>query len=196
MLIVVYILISIMLVIFLLFVCWMIFAIPAAISLPHGIRDGLDDITIDEAVQMLKEKNITGYFLIEEARKLIVTRMQYCRRNSFDRYKTAFRRGHGYCHQQAFALCYILNHLGFDAKVVHAFRNKFPDGRVTGHAWIRVSYNGITKDIDATDVDLTTEKLTFKSLTKVKEYSTLFRYFAGWGSIGVNAWRYYKTGEG
>jgi transglutaminase-like putative cysteine protease len=178
-----------------LFVGWMIFALPATWSLGNGIRPGLEPLTLDEAVEALRQRGLTGATLIEEARKLVITRMQYCRRNSFDTTRTAFRRGYGYCQQQAFALAYILQRFGFEAKVVHAFRNRFPDGSGGGHAWVRLRFDGITKDIDATHVDVGSDILTFTPLTKVRDYSTLFRYFAGWGSIGVNAYRYYRTGK-
>lgn len=177
-----------------LFISWMLYALPATFSLPSGIRPGIEKMTIDDAVEKLNTSSAGSFELIEKCRQLIITRMQYCRRNSFDSYKTAFKRGYGYCQQQAYALKYILTRLGFTARVVHAYRNRFPDGSVGGHAWVRISYNGIIKDVDPTHVDLTSDRISFVSLTKVREYTTLFRLFAGWGSIAVNAYRYYKTG--
>ena len=149
---------------------------------------------LEEAVEILWTENLNGFILIEESRKLIITRIQYCRRNSFDTYKTAFARGYGYCQQQAFALAHVLTRLGFDGRVVYAIRNKLSDGSVCGHAWVRVKYNGTVKEIDATHIDTESDALTFTPLTRVKGYSTLFWYFATWGSIGVNAYRYYKSG--
>ncbi len=74
--------------------------------------------------------------------------MQYCRRNSFDVYQHAFEWGYGYCQQSAFALSALLKELGFDARVVTAVKNRFPGGRITGHAWVRVYVEEKLKDID------------------------------------------------
>ena len=50
------------------------------------------------------------------------------------------------------------------------------------------------KAVDATNVDLTSDALDFRPLTKIREYTLIFMYFAGWGSAGANAYRYYRTG--
>jgi hypothetical protein len=174
---------------------WMIYSLPATLSLQRGIRPGIDKTTIEEAVKMLKASGNTGTELIKAARSVTITRMQYCRRNSFDSYKTAFERGYGYCQQQAHALKYILTQLGFNAWVVYANRNRFADGHAGGHAWVRIFYDGTQKDIDATYDDPVSDKITFTPLTKVKRYTPLFRLLAGWGSIAINASRYYLTGK-
>ena len=178
-----------------LFIFWIVYSLSATFSLPHGIRSRIEKMTIEEAVKKLRKSKLVGSDLIEQAKKMVTSRMQYCRRNSFDSYKKAFRRGYGYCQQQAFALKYVLTRLGFTAKVVHAYRNKFPDGKVSGHAWVKVVYENTEKDIDASDVDSAIDEINFIPLTKVKAYNAWFRFFAGWGSTGVNAWRYYKFGK-
>ena len=177
------------------FIGWLIYALPATLSIAGGTRPGIENITIDEAVKKLRQTKLSGWELIEESKKMVTSRMRYCRRNSFDSFKKAFRRGYGYCQQQAFALKYILAMLGFRAKVVHAYRNKFPDGNISGHAWIKVDYGNTEKYIDASDVNASTGHINFIPLTKIKEYTGLFRFFAGWGSIGVNAYRYYRFGR-
>lgn len=177
------------------FILGSLFSIPAMLTLPRGVRPQLNDISIDQAIIELRNTGLEGFELIEEVRKLIITRIQYCRRNSFDGFKTAFRRGYGYCVQQAFAMQYILDKLGFKAKVVQAVRNKFMDGRIVSHAWVRIEHNGVTKDIDATYVDLSSDKLTFTPLSQVTEIKGLFKYLTLWGSAPVNAWRYYITGK-
>lgn len=172
-----------------------IYSMPATLSLSSGIRPGIAPLTITEAVDQLHKCNLRGWELVDTARIMVIIRMQYCRRNSFDHYKKAFERGYGYCQQQAFALHFILSQLGFDSKVVHAFRNQFDDGHVGGHAWVQVTYNGIMKNVDPTFKDATLDSKPFKSLSEVKEYTPLFRYFSGWGSCAVNAHRYYMTGN-
>jgi len=174
---------------------WMLYALPATFSLKRGTRVGIKRLNIDKAIEELKVTKSTGFELIEKCRLLIVTRMRYNRRNSFASHKTAFRRGYGYCQQQAFALRYILTRLGFSARVVYTVRARFSNRVTGGHAWVRVSYGGTTKDIDLTDIDLTSDKISFMPLTKVRCYTWFSRLLAGWGSIAVNAHRYYKSGK-
>jgi len=170
-----------------------IFSIPATLSLQKGIRPGIEKLTIDDAINNFREQNIQGFELVEQTRKLIITRMQYCRRNSFDSYKKAFKRGYGYCMQQAYAMEYILNRLGIEAHVVQSLKCKLFDGRISGHAWVRVFHEGISKDIDVTYLDLVSDKITFKPISKVTKFSPLFRFIALWGSSAVNAYRFYTT---
>ena len=97
--------------------------------------------------------------------------MQYSRRNSFDPAGRAFERGYGYCQQHSFALVGLLNLLGFEAEVVHAFKNRFKDGSVTAHAWVRVEVDNETRDIDSLFYDTETESLDFTPLSQVLDYS-------------------------
>jgi hypothetical protein len=175
------------------FVLYTIYSIPAMLTLPSGIRPGIDDLTIEQAVDSLKSINLSDIDLIQEARKIVVTRMVYCRRNSYDTYKTAFRRGYGYCVQQAYALQYLLTELGFDAKVVQATRNRFENGKIGGHAWVRIVFKNTLIQIDPTDKNLQNEVLTFVPLSKVTEFGVFFRMLTFWGSAGVNAHKYYTT---
>lgn len=172
-----------------------LYALPATLSLPRGLRPGLKPLTLPQAALLLKESGKSGLALVEAARLLVAQRMQYCRRNSFDIHWRAFERGYGYCQQQAFALADLLTRLGFDARVVGALRNRFPDGRVTGHAWVRVFLDGKSHDIDSIAYDATTGKITFTPVTRVFEYTPAFRIFAAWGSSAVNAQRYYRSGK-
>jgi len=172
-----------------------LFALPATISLGWRTRPGLAHRTIEQEAEQLRESGETGWNLIETARALVEQRMAYCRRNSFDAASRAFERGYGYCQQQAYALAGILNRLGFTVKVVGAIRNEFPDGVIGGHAWVRVTYTGETRDIDSLFYDQGTGQITFTPLSRVFDYTPVFRVFAGWGSAAVNAYRYYLTGK-
>jgi hypothetical protein len=174
---------------------WIVYALPATLSLKRGTRPGIKRVSIDDAIEELRITRAAGFELIEKCRQLIITRMQYCRRNSFDSYRVAFERGYGYCQQQAFALKYVLTKLGFAAHVVYAARARFPDGDTRGHAWVRVSYNGVTTDLDTINTNLTPPALSFLALTKVRPYTSTFRLLAGWASIAVNAYRYYRSGK-
>lgn len=172
-----------------------LYALPAMLTLPVGRRPGLTPLTIPQAAELLKASGKTGWDLVEAARLLVAERMAYCRRNSFDRYQRAFERGYGYCQQHAFALADLLTRLGFEARVVNALSNRFPNGAVGGHAWVNVSIDGQNSDVDSLWYDRQVGRLDFVSLTNVFEITPLFRLFAGWGSAVVNAHRYYRTGK-
>lgn len=172
-----------------------IYALPATLSLGPGRRPGLGPLTIEEAADQLRVSGKQGWVLVEAARALVSERMHYSRRNSFDLAPRAFERGYGYCQQMAFALAGLLENLGFEAHVVQALHNRFPDGTIGGHAWVRVTVDGQTRYIDALYYDVTKGRIGFKPLSRVTEVGPLFRIFAGWGSVGVNAYRYYKTGR-
>ncbi len=172
-----------------------LFALPATLSLQPGLRPGLKPLTLPQAAGHLKSSGKNGMALVEEARLLVAKRMQYCRRNSFDIHSRAFERGYGYCQQQAYALADLLTRLGFKACVVGAVRNRFPDGKTTGHAWVRVLVHSQEYDIDLIAYDPIAGKITFTPLSKVFTYTPTFRIFAAWGSSAVNAWRYYRSGK-
>lgn len=172
-----------------------LYALPATLSLPRGRRPGLAPLTIPQAAQQLKASGKTGWELVEAARALVAERMAYCRRNSFDIHTRAFERGYGYCQQQAYALADLLTRLEFNAWVVGAMRNKFADGRLTGHAWVRVSLDGQVRDIDSIAYDRQAGRIDFTPVTNVFNYTPCFRILAGWGSSAVNAHRYYRTGK-
>ena len=172
-----------------------LYALPATLSLAAGRRPGIEAMTLEEVAVRLAATGKTGWELVEAARALTADRMQYCRRNSFDSPETAFRRGYGYCVQQAHALVDLLARLGIEARVVQAFRNRFPDGIVGGHAWVRVAVDGEEQDIDLIFYDAEAGELTFTSLTKVTDHTPLFKLVTQWGEAAVNAHRYYRTGK-
>ena len=171
-----------------------VYAIPATLSLTRGRRQGLSPLTIPQAAERLQSRGLSGWDLVEAARALVEERMHYSRRNSFDPASKAFERGYGYCQQQAFALAEILTRLGVQARVVHAFRNRFPDGGVGGHAWVEVALDGEARFIDSIFYNAESRSIDFTPLSKVWEYNLPFRLFSGWGSTAANAQRYYKTG--
>lgn len=172
-----------------------LYALPATLSLPPGQRPGLELLTISQAAEQLRESGESGMELVEAARALIEERMIYSRRNSFDSYAKAFERGYGYCSQQANALTDLLTQLGFEAKVVHAFRNRFPDGSFTSHAWVQVVVDDKLRYIDSLFYDANAGEITFTPLSEVMEVPPVLRFFEAWGAPAVNAHRYYLTGK-
>jgi transglutaminase-like putative cysteine protease len=172
-----------------------LYAVPATFSLPPGPRPGIKKLTIQEAAQHLLASGKTGWDLVEAARSMVAERMQYFRRNSFDPAGRAFERGYGYCTQQAYALKHLLNQLGFEARVVQAFQNRFADGKVTAHAWISVRLDGETRQIDSLFYDSQNGELIFTPLSKVTGISPVFKLLALWGGTAVNAHRFYLSGK-
>jgi hypothetical protein len=172
-----------------------LYALPATLSLQPGLRPGLEDLTLPQAAEQLIETGKSDSGLIEAAHALVAKRMIYSRRNSFDNYATAFERGYGYCSQQANALADLLSRLGFEAIVVHAFRNRFPDGRVASHAWVQVLVDGRVIYIDSLFYDAQRSAITFTPLSKVREVSPVIKILERWGAGAVNAHRYYMTGK-
>ena len=178
-----------------LFLIPVVYALPATLTLSRGRRPGLKPMSISQAVGQLRSSGLNSMDLVRAARDLVAERMDYCRRNSFDPYGRAFDRGYGYCQQQAYAFKAVLNQLGFEAWVVHAFRNRFDDGEISSHAWVRVSVDHEIRDIDSISYDSETGRITFEPLSRVLYYTPLFRLFSGWGCAAVNAHRYYVTGR-
>ena len=172
-----------------------LYALPATLSLPGGQRPGVKKLTIPQAADQLRESGERGWSLVEAARALVGQRMQYCRRNSFDSAARAFERGYGYCMQHAYALAHLLAQLGFETKVVQAFRNRFPDGNITSHAWVSVTVDGETRYVDPLFYDAQAGAIDFTPLSEVLDISPTFKAFTWWGAPAVNAHRYYITGK-
>jgi hypothetical protein len=172
-----------------------LYGLPATLSLPRGQRPGVARLTLPQAARQLRESGATGWALVEAARALVGQRMQYCRRNSYDSAAKAFERGYGYCMQHAYALADLLTQLGFEAQVVQAFKNRFADGEVTSHAWVRVTQDVETRAIDPLFWDERTGQPAFTPLSRVTGISPVFKAFTWWGAPAVNAHRYYRTGK-
>lgn len=172
-----------------------LYSLPATLSLPKGQRPGTQALTLREAAGQLGATGNSGEALVEAARALVADRMQYCRRSSFDSPARAFQLGYGYCVQQAYALAELLERLGIEAKVVHAFRNRFPDGGVGGHAWVRATLAGKEHDIGSMFYDAETGELTFRALSRVLDHTRPFKLLTMAGEAGLNAHRYYRTGK-
>ena len=172
-----------------------LYAIPATRTLPAGPRPGIAELSIEQAANQLNSTGKTGWALVEAARALVAERMQYSRRNSFDSAGRAFERGYGYCTQHAYALTSLLTELGFEARVVQAFQNRFPDSKVTAHAWVSVNLNNETRYVDSLFYDQQAGELDFTPLSEVTNISPAFKMVAFWGATGVNAHRYYLSGK-
>jgi transglutaminase-like putative cysteine protease len=172
-----------------------LYGVPATLSLPAGIRPGLEPLSISEAARQLQRSGESGWDLVEAARSLVEERMAYSRRNSFDNFGRAFERGYGYCGQTAFALEELLKQIGFEARVVQAFENRFPDGTVSSHAWVQVVIDGQVRNVDSLFYDANRGMITFTPLSEITEIPLMLKVLMDWGAPAVNAHRYYLTGK-
>ena len=89
----------------------------------------------------------------------------------------------------------LLAHLGFEARVVQAFQNRFPDGSVGSHAWVSATVGHETCYLDSLFYDAQAGEITFTPLSKVTGITPVFKLFTWWGATAVNAHRYYVTGK-
>jgi transglutaminase-like putative cysteine protease len=172
-----------------------LYGIPATLSLQAGIRPGLEPLTIPQAAKQLLETGISGWELVEAGRSLVEERMAYSRRNSFDGFERAFERGYGYCGQTAFALADLFKQLGFEAEVVQAFENRFPNGTIGSHAWVQVAINDKIRDVDSLFYDSENREITFTPISEITSIPHVFKMVMYWGAPAVNAHRYYLTGK-
>jgi transglutaminase-like putative cysteine protease len=172
-----------------------LYGVPAALTLPAGIRPGLEPLTLSQAAEQLAVSGKSGWELVEAARALVKDRMAYSRRSSFDTYERAFERGYGYCGQTSFALAELLTQLGFEARVVQAFENRFPHGSVSSHSWVRGKIDAQVRDVDSLFYDADRAQITFTPISEITSIPPLFKALMDWGAPAVNAHRYYLTGK-
>jgi hypothetical protein len=176
-----------------------LYTLPAVRRLPKEKERSLDGITtIDDAVCYLRSTGKTGWALVAAAQKLVNAKMEYSRRNSWDSPSRAFRRGMGYCQQQAMALWIILCRLGIEARPVQAFRCRFPPatihgyrdpGGISGHMWLVVTLDGIEKDVCPGHPDNEPGKVHFELLSRKTAYGAFMRFLGHIGSMIVNVQR-------
>ncbi|MFN8486201.1 MAG: transglutaminase family protein [Caldilineaceae bacterium] len=176
-----------------------LYTLPAFRRLSKAKEQSLDGITtIDDAVCYLQKTGKTGWDLVAAAQKLVNAKMAYSRRNGWDTPARAFRRGMGYCHQQAMALQMILCKLGFESRPVHAFRCQFPPkhiheyadpGGISGHVWLVVTIDGVEKEVCPGHPDNEPGKVHFERLSPRREYGPAMRLLGQLGSMIVNVQR-------
>ena len=136
---------------------FLIAALPGTLTLPTVDFSVVDGVTnIDDAVKASRASGLKGWELVEYAQHLTARKFTYSRRNHFDNPEQAFRRGYGYCLQQAQSLKLIYDRLGIQSRVVQSMVNCFPrqivngvviDTIVSGHAWVQVTVDHLTLDV-------------------------------------------------
>lgn len=186
----------IIMLIILLIVITFIYTFQGIKRLPKAKFTNLNGIVnIDDAIKYLESSNIKGWALVEEAQKIVSAKMSYSRRNNWDTYKQAFKRGMGYCQQQALALNHIFKKLGIDSKVVMAVKCKFPSKTIHeyqeperngGHTWLQVTFKGEDKYVCTCDMRNKPGIIHFQICSEVIENKYYLRPINHFFSMFVN----------
>lgn len=164
----------------------------------EGERPAADEPrTIGDAVRRARASGLRGWALVEFVQHLAARRFTYSRRNPWDTPERAFRRGQGYCQQQALALKAIYDGLGIRARPVYAMRCWFPESvihgipepaGVSGHVWLRVSADGDERDVCCGSVRNRPGQTAFRVLSPVRELRPWMQPLTHLGSV-VENWR-------
>ncbi len=176
-----------------------LYTLPALRRLPRQKEQSLNGITtIDDAVTYLRNSGKHGWNLVAAAQQLVNAKMAYSRRNGWDTPARAFRRGMGYCQQQAAALLIILRALGIEARPVQALRCQFPakplheywePGRISGHMWLVVTIDGVEKDVCPGHPANAPGKVHFTRLSRRTSYGPILQLLGHIGSMIINVQR-------
>jgi hypothetical protein len=176
-----------------------LYTLPALWRLPTEKSRSLHGITtLDDAVAHLAASGKEGWELVTAAQQLVHAKMEYSRRNNWDSSARAFRRGMGYCQQQAMALQQILHKLGIQATPVFATQNRFPPARIhgywepeqiSGHVWLLVTVDGVEKEVCPGHGDNLPGQVHFERLSPRRVYHPILRPFGHIGSMIVNVQR-------
>lgn len=156
-------------------------------------------MNVKEAVEQCKQSGLAGIELIEYAQRLVCSNMQYSYTNSFDPPFRAFKKGCGYCWQQASVLNYILRKLGIESKLVYSTQNIFPEKlyngvvvkeHISGHVWCKVYSENKEGDVCPGNIDNQFGKVHFKPISKIRTWNVFICFFSYWGSAVVNYKRF------
>ena len=92
-------------------------------------EERMTDLSVAQAC---RETGLTGWALVAEAQRVIGKSIRYSVENSLDTPEQALVCGKGYCWHQSSALNAVLEELGFESRMVHAFKNHFPEVELAG----------------------------------------------------------------
>lgn len=154
---------------------------------------------LNEAIKSCINTNLSGWELVEYAQNLVYKNMAYSYNNSFDMPFVAFKKGKGYCWQQAKVLQKILNILNFDCWLVYAIKNQIPEkifeginveAHISGHVWCKVKIEEIEKDVCPGNNNNKPGEIHFKPLSKVKKWNHFICFWSYWGSAYINRKRF------
>jgi transglutaminase-like putative cysteine protease len=160
--------------------------------LPTPSHVAMDGITsIPDAVAASQGSGLREWELVAYAQGLVAHKFTYSLLNTWDTPARAFKRGRGYCEQQALALKAIYDALGITTRPVFAVRCAFPSktvdgvrwpGGVSGHAWLRVRIGDEERDVCPGSVENTPGRTHFQPLSPVRSWVPWLRPFTNVGS--------------
>ncbi len=151
-----------------------------------------------EALHTCRTSGMKNWELVAFAQKLVFQNMKYSVTNSFDKPKEALEHGQGYCWHRSSVLNMLLLDLGFNSRLVHAYKNVFTESEimgvtindfVSGHVWCRVMLDGVEKDVCPGNMNNTPGVLHFKPIGKVHNWNKCIEFFTYYGSALVNRHR-------
>jgi len=155
-------------------------------------------MTIKEAVETCRKSDLSGWELVEFALRFVHKNIMYSYDNSFDMPSKAFKRGRGYCWQQAKSLEKILHALGFKCYCVYATKNQIPEAQykgitvkahTSGHVWCRVKIDDAEKDVCPGNINNAPGKIHFTPITQIRKWNCFVSFCAYWGSAYANSKR-------
>ena len=133
--------------------------------------------TIADAVAACQRSGLSGWELVAYAQQLVAHKFTYSRLNTWDTPARAFKRGRGYCEQQALALKAVYDALGITTRPVFAVRCAFPSKTV-----LRVQVGYEERDVCPGSVENTAGHTQFQALSPVHSWAPWLRPFTHVGS--------------
>ncbi len=178
--------------------------LPGMLRLPRPGRTSVEGVTtLEDAVAACRRSGFSGWALAAFAQHLAARKFSYSRRNAWDTPARAFKRGMGYCQQQALALKMIYDRLGIESRPVYTSRAMFPPKVVhgvyepeivSGHTWLRVKINGDERDVCPGRVENVPGKIHFVVFGKVQTLTPGFAVVSHFASAIVNVLRDARSG--
>jgi hypothetical protein len=178
--------------------------LPGMLRLPRPGWTTLEGVTtIEDAADACQKSGLKGWELAAYAQRLAARKFSYSRRNAWDTPARAFKRGMGYCQQQALALKMIYDRLGIESRPVYTTRAMFPPivGHgvyepeiISGHTWLRVRIDGEERDVCPGRVGNYPGKIHFVVFGKVQLLTPGLAVVSHFGSTIVNVLRDARSG--
>ena len=157
---------------------WWVVALALGVGVPFVARapkPGRDDptvpATLDEAIAAVQLSGLSGWEQVDYATRLVNRRfLHYSIWHTWESPRLAYRHRRGHSNQYNLALATLLRSVGFDVTVVHAARVR-GEGNPwwhVGHTWLRVSYDGVSRDVCASAASNTAGHVNFVPASQVR----------------------------
>ncbi len=178
-------------------------ALPVVLAAPRAERANPEGVrTLDDTVHRCRASALRGWDLVSFATDLVNRKFtRYSAWHLWESPSLAFLNSRGQSNQYNLALATVLKRLDFEVQVVHAARARksYPNPWFhTGHTWLRVTHQGRTLDVCASDSANRPGQVTFTPVTPARPW----RPWAG-PAISVallpfvtgQVWRQWVNGE-